>query len=91
MTILIDHLSYLNRILGEFFMNNETPSDSHTRMRSEQMSCLLDLPYTNTMDNLLAAWIPGVQWVTIVVLRWRLASFEPKNPKTPKGADALSC
>ncbi|OGE47489.1 hypothetical protein PENARI_c043G04907 [Penicillium arizonense] len=39
---------------------------------------------------LLPVWIPGVQWVTIVVLRWRLASFEPKNPKKQGGADALS-
>ena len=39
-------------------------------------------------DSLLAAWIPGVQWVTIVVLRWRLASFEPETPKTPGEANA---
>ncbi|OGE46417.1 hypothetical protein PENARI_c138G04623 [Penicillium arizonense] len=44
----------------------------------------------HALNGLLAAWIPGVQWVTIVVVRWHLASFEPETPKKPGEANALS-
>lgn len=31
---------------------------------------------TPSKDSLLVAWIPGVQWVTLIVLGWHLASFQ---------------
>jgi len=43
---------------------------------------------TPSKDSLLVAWVPGVQWMILIVLGWHLASFHSwKSRNMPRNAD----